>query len=91
MGHGSNIFLSIDPFIGSYENYKLSNGIIANLHKKNIVFLQQVKTIQVVDGSYWISAKDINLDGQFTEEWDIFVNTLLHVGIILTNQDDVLV
>ena len=53
--------------------------------------LRQVKRCQGIEGYYCLTSMDLNLEGDIDEELDKFVATLLHVGIFLSNQDDILV
>ena len=64
---------------------------MAELHRKNILFLKQVVRDQVQGEVKLLTSRDLELDGIYVAEWNCFVEKLYQEGITLKNSADSLV
>ena len=58
----NQVFIGIYPIIRLYYNFRLSRGLIAKLHKKNIVVLKQVEVSHDQSDGKWITTHDLELN-----------------------------
>jgi hypothetical protein len=57
------VFLGMDPFIGGDSGYRLSNGILLQLHCRGLFTLGQVSKVvpSCLDSRAWLTFQDLGL------------------------------
>ena len=77
--------------MGFNAGYKLSKRLVSELHSRNIIVLQQAWKGGFFGHSNWSSAQDLNLEGTLVDEWDRYMDGVVHAGIFISNTLDKLV
>ena len=91
VGRGILINVGMDPIIGLEDNYVLPRNLIAHLHCRNCVVLQQVWKMDN-DGCYhWLSTEDLQFSGNLMIEWNNYIQRLKQAGVELSDRSDQLV
>jgi hypothetical protein len=81
-----------DHILGLGSRALLSAPLLAHLHRKNIFFLHQITTPfnGGLFGDHWLSANELQLEGDLYSEWRSYTQTLMEAGIRLLDRPDAL-
>jgi hypothetical protein len=89
-GNGQQIEVGRDHILGLGSHAMLSAPLLAHLHRKNIFFLNQIASTYnggLLD-DHWISAIELQLEGDLYSEWRSYTQSLMEAGIRLLNRPD---
>lgn len=92
IGRVDRVHLGKDPWVGSIDNYRLSLEVLNWLHERG--FTKFVDGVQRSPNCWlrnWITAKELDLQGELAEEWNNYILFLSHNVIYLFDTDDELV
>ena len=90
MGHGDNVEIGVDPIAGLDSSFALSASLVSYLHDYGFNTLDQICTKKMGSsiGSYWLTADELELGGQWKDEWELYTHYLRALGIIVSTQED---
>lgn len=93
ISRGSQVWIGIDPFVGSVGNFKISAPLLDHIHSENLQVLLQIKRHHCIDGNrtYWLMASDLDLHDDLAAERNRYIMILNEAGIVLSDIRDVLV
>ena len=92
-GNKEDIRLGIDPFVGMEKDYALSLELISFLNSQDIGYLIQLGNCGgcCFSEDYWFTIEDLELAGEWVEEWSQFTKYMYGVGTRLSMvQDDLI-
>ena len=85
--------LGIDPIAGMNTSYLLYEDMSGYLADYGITNLAQAQNLDGDPRGFncWYSTSDLDLGGDWVDQWSDFVKGLSHGGIRIGNQDDSLI
>jgi hypothetical protein len=89
-GTGTDISLGRDQIVGLDEKSLLHSDLRLKLGSSNYFFLAHVRTLTDNPSwpDNWLSSSDLNLDGKWASDWNLFSTALKSAGISLTADPD---
>ena len=90
VGNGKDIQIGVDPLIGNTHSFLLPEGLRTYLEDLDISSLAQAHNSLPDAHSYWYSADELLLDGEWKKAWHLYTRELDQNGIRLTNAPDTL-
>jgi len=86
---GDNVIVGEDPYEGSDNSHILYEGIIRILHAQSIFSMKDAANLglDVIRGTIWKLAIDLNLEDDIVEKWSDYV-TSLKQGFIFLKEDE---
>lgn len=92
VGDGRQIKISRDPWVGCYEAYDLSPGLLRVLESKGIHTLNQVEKVgqSTSWGQAWKNDEDLDIPIRWKNEWTSFIQELHRPHVRLKSDPDIL-
>lgn len=90
VGDGTQIRLGRDPWIGCYEGFTLSQGLVEALKDKGLYTLNQVADPRAssIWNQGWLQGQDLDLVDDRLEEWDRYTRDHLNSSVRLSDSPD---
>eukprot|EP00253_Pinus_taeda_P025789 PITA_25789 len=87
VGNGTQIELGRDPWIGCTESFSLSQGLGSALKDRGLYTLNQVvdPRVSTIWSQGWIQGRDLLLDEEWLEEWDLYRRDLINSSVRLSD------
>ena len=73
VGNGSAIRLGADPVVGLGSSFILPNDMREYLEDYDIVTLDQARNLTPFASSYWFTAEELNLYGEWKLLWNKYI------------------
>lgn len=89
---GHSIAFGRDRILGMDDAATLSPQPIAHLHSKNFWYLYRIRDTSRSDflPDSWITSASLGLNTELSRDWNNFCSTLTHLGIHLSESEDLL-
>ena len=83
VGNGETIRVGLDPIVGMGSPYSLPKDLWEYLEDYGILSLDQVRNYSPDARSYWLTADDLDLGGDWKLIWNSYISRLEHGRIRL--------